>query len=284
MTTAQDLMHAYISIDIQDTVAQLIGKFKKGSTYSAVVFDGKKYLGMVEKHSLANNKGDSQTMKVNNLIKHRSKAQTPFYVPTLASDAELPEICKKMITGDTHALPVLDGKEVLGIVTAEDVALAIAKEYKGITCDKLASKKPLTCTPDDSIAKAVSALNREGIDHLPIADEKNQLLGMVSMSDILNSEELWNSERQHLSKAASHQQGKHTGYQHGEKTSLSSLPVKNFMTKKSTCCTNPEETIPNIVKKMQQEKVCSIILVKNNQPVGILTLKDILKDYAKPRR
>jgi predicted transcriptional regulator len=39
--------------------------------------------------------------------------------------------------------------------------------------------------------------------------------------------------------------------------------------------------VPDAVKIMEENEVCSIVLVKNNKAVGIFTMKALLMDYAK---
>ncbi len=283
MTTAAELLSKnYARIGLDDTVAKLLGALKTSGHSAALVFDGTKYAGVVEKHFLANSHIDANTMKVKNAAEKRSKGKTPFYVPTLSPEDDFSKMAKAFTSAGTNMLPVIDKKKgVLGVVRANDLVVALNREYKGVACSKLASMKLVTCGPEDSVGKAILLISKAGIDHLPVVDKTGALLGMVGMSDILGNNQLWNAPSMRISSAASHQGGKRTGYSGGEKTSLLSLPVKNFMSKKNNCCTKSETTIPNAVEQMCAEGVSSIVLVKNDKAVGILTVRDVLKDYAK---
>lgn len=283
MTTAQDLLSKnYARIGLDDTVAKLLGALKTSRQSSALVFDGTKYAGVIEKHFLANSRIDVNTMKVKNAAEKRSKGKTPFFVPTLAPEDDLLKVTKLLVSAGTNILPVLDKKKnVLGVVRASDVLLEINREYKGVACSKLATMKLVSCGPEDSVGKAILLIGKTGVDHVPVVDKNGVLLGMLGMTDILGNEQLWNADAQRTPQAANHQGGKRTGYGGGEKTSLLSLPVKNFMSKKNNCCTKPDTTVPNAVEQMCSEGVCSIVLVKNDKAVGIMTVRDVLKDYAK---
>lgn len=281
MTTAQDIMSTdYISIDINKTISELIGAFKKQKQHYALVFDGKKYLGTIAKRFLLTSRIDPAKMKIHNIIKKRSKSKTPFFVPTLQLDTDIKKICKLMATSDSHLLPVIEKDKVLGVVHSYDVVKEIADEYSKMNCEEF-SRTPITIRPEDGIDTALNVLSREGIDHLPIVDAQNRLMGMVSMTDLINMPNLWSISSQKISQAASHQGGKHTGYSHGEKTKMSNLPIKNCMSTKKICCTPPETKVPAAIKIMEENGVCNIILVKYDKPVGIMTIKDILVDYAK---
>lgn len=282
MTTAQDLMRTdYVSIDINDTISQMLGKLNKAKQHSAVVFDGKKYLGVIARRYLLTSRIDPKKMKVANILKKRSKSKTPFYVPILKPETDIKEICRLMAAADTHMLPILQKDKLLGIVSSHDVVQEIAKAYKGLKCDELSNAELITAKENDPIGKVIGVFSYKDIDHLPIVDDQNKLTGMVAVSDLLENPQFWGTSSQKIPRAASHQEGKKTGYQHGQFTSMINLPIKNCMSRKSICCTSPDTKIPEAIKIMEENNVCNIILVKYDKPVGILTIKDILVDYAK---
>lgn len=280
MTTAQDLMRKdYVSIDINDTVSVLLGALKKAKEHCALVFDGKEYLGTVAKRFLLSSRIDPSTMKVGNITKKRSKSKTEFFVPELSTDTDIKEICKLMAGTDSHVLPVLEKGKVIGVVQASDVMHEIAREYAKTACQEF-SPKLITAEESDGIDTAIRILSRENIDHLPIVDKNNMVTGMVAMSDLLDNPNFWGVGSQKISQAASHQ-GKHTGYGQGEKTKMANLPIRNLLSRKQLCCTTPETKVPDAVKLMEENEVCSIVLVKNKKAVGIFTMKALLMDYAK---
>jgi len=283
MVTAKDLLRTdYVSVDVNDSISKLLGRLKLKKQHSAVVFDGKKYLGIIARRFLLISRINPKQMKVRNIIKHRSKARTPFFVPKLAPDTDLRKMAKLFATADTHMLPVIQKGKLIGIVSSHDLLKEVAKDYSGLACDELASMKAETATANDEIGKVMKIFNRKNIDHLPVVDKEGKLEGMITLSDLLMNPEFWGpTSGQHLSRAASHQKGKRSGYDGGEKTGMISLPVKNCMSRKTLCCTPPSTSIPEAVKMMDKNDVCNIILVKYNKPVGILTIKDLLKDYAK---
>lgn len=281
MTTAQDLISTdYVSVDVNDTVSVLLGALKKAREHCALVFDGKKYLGTVAKRFLLSSRIDPSAMKVGNIIKKRSKSKTEFFVPELAPDTDIKEICKFMSGTDSHVLPVLEKGKVIGVVQASDVVHEISREYAKTACEEF-SPKLITASMDDGIDAAIRILSREGIDHLPIVDKDNTVVGMVAMSDLLDNPNFWGVSSQKISQAASHQQGKHTGYGHGEKTKMANLPIRNLLSRKQICCTGPETKVPMAVELMEEAGVCSIVLVKNKKAFGIFTMKDLLNDYSK---
>ena len=282
MTTAQDLLKTnYVSVDINDTIASLLGKFTKAKQHFALVFDKNEYMGVVERRFLLTSRINVSEMKVKNVVKKRSKSKTPFYVPELSLLDDAKKICKLMNAADTHALPVLEKGKVVGVVRAWDLVQALASEYKKVTCEQLACLELVTVKENDSISTVINRISKHGIDHIPVVDASGKTVGMIALSDLLENPRIWGAEGQHVPKGASRQPGKRSGYQHGEKTSNMDLPIKNIMSKVNVCCTAPSASIRSAVKLMADGGVCSIILMRNSKAVGILTMKDILADYSK---
>ena len=112
---AKDLMTTnFVSLDIKNTVSEYIGKISSIKKSFALVFDGKKYLGVVSKSWLLSSRIDPSKMKLSNIIKHRSKKKTSFSVPKLSLNHEFKEICRLMVTSDVKVLPVFDKEKVVG--------------------------------------------------------------------------------------------------------------------------------------------------------------------------
>ena len=282
MVTAKELMRKdYVSIDVKDTISHMLGRMKKAKVHSAVVFDGKKYKGIAAKRFLLTSRIQPDKMKVGNITKKRSKSKITFFVPTLKLGTDIKEICRLMAAADTHMLPVIDKNKVVGVVSAHELVKEISTAYRGLACDELASMNVETASPDDQLMKIIQKMNRGGFDHVPLVDSQGKLTGMIAMADLIEKRQVWNLKAQHISRAASHQKGSRSGYDHGEKENLLNLPARNCMTYKTTCCTAPNTKIPDAIKIMSRNNVCNIVLVKYDKPVGILTIKDILEDYAK---
>ena len=54
-----------------------------------------------------------------------------------------------------------------------------------ISIDELMTRNPLTLGPDDSLEQAGKLMKENRIRHLPIVDEDNMLLGLVTQRDLL---------------------------------------------------------------------------------------------------
>jgi CBS domain-containing protein len=284
---AHELMRTdYIVADIGETVSSLLGQMERHGQCYAAVFEGSTYLGIAAKKWLLSSRVDTATMKLKNLVTHRSKSKTPFFVPKLAPETELKEIARLLTTADIHALPVIvtEGKKekVAGIVHSADVIRELRTFYSRVRADELASMKLTTVSQDEELGKAMNLMSRQNIGRVVVVNDANKLIGILSLTDVLLDVHAFPRNKMRMPKAASHQKGKHTGFGTGEKDNILKLPVHNIITHVPNCCTAaPTDSVATVIDKMADEDVSSVILVKGDTPVGIITIKDILEDFGK---
>ncbi len=115
-----------------------------------------------------------------------------------------------LIFGKNISVPVCEGKKLVGIVTEDDVLkhfypkasdLMEAKSLDGnfsllqekaatimsIPVSKIMSKRPVTVRDDAPLTKAQALMHEKGVGSLPVIDEDNRLVGLVSKGDVFRS-------------------------------------------------------------------------------------------------
>jgi CBS domain-containing protein len=125
-------------------------------------------------------------------------------VVTVGVDASYREVVALMDRHRVSALPVLDadGRPV-GIVTSADLILkqdpAVREELvpagarahveqvkaAATTAGKLMTTPVLTVRPHHTVAQAVRLLHHFNVKHLPVVDDQDRLVGIVSRGDLL---------------------------------------------------------------------------------------------------
>jgi predicted transcriptional regulator len=286
MVTAGDLMSDdYLSVDVNDTVASFIGKLKSRKHGCALVFDSRKYLGMLTKDWLLTSRIDVDVMKIRNIVKHRSKSKAPFFVPKLIRNSELHDICRLMAAADVGALPVVESEKVLGIVCAADVLREIAQEYANVAVSRLATSSLVMLSEDDEIGYAINLMSKSNIGRLPVINSDNNLVGILSVEDIINKyQTISRCAGVRIPSAASHQGGKRTGFGTGESHDALKLPIRNFIESYGTICKcSKSDSVADAIKLMLKQDVSSILIVDRDSPKGILTVNNILRDYVKSK-
>ena len=107
-------------------------------------------------------------------------------VSTVEPDTTLEEIALLMRNEDVGAVPVLEGNELLGIVTDRDIVVrCIAEgEHPSEMCaDDILTGDIETVHPDTDVKEAAELMSSRQIRRLPVV-ENGRLVGMVSLGDI----------------------------------------------------------------------------------------------------
>jgi len=80
--------------------------------------------------------------------------------------------------------PVVEGTQVVGYIAARDLLFV----QPDATIEQVMSGQLIVADPEMDINDAARVIFRSGIQKLPVVDEKNQLLGIISNSDVIRSQ------------------------------------------------------------------------------------------------
>jgi acetoin utilization protein AcuB len=100
-----------------------------------------------------------------------------------------------MNTNRIRQLPVVEGKRLIGIVTDRDIrsflsgSLLESPEAReralSSAVQEIMTTEPITVSPDDDLQEAVEIMIEEKIGGIPVVDEREGLVGIVTYVDIL---------------------------------------------------------------------------------------------------
>jgi CBS-domain-containing membrane protein len=91
-------------------------------------------------------------------------------------------------------LPVVEAGELVGIVTDRDIRSFLSgslvepearERARAIAVREIMTTEPITLSPDDDLQEAVELLINEKIGGVPVVDETEGLLGIVTYVDVL---------------------------------------------------------------------------------------------------
>lgn len=85
------------------------------------------------------------------------------------------------------AMPVCNGARFLGIVTAADLAAAIAAERGSESIATIMQASTEVLKPDDTVERAATLLAEEAMPLLPVVNADDVLLGIVTRRDVLQA-------------------------------------------------------------------------------------------------
>ena len=114
------------------------------------------------------------------------------HIITVSPEDTLKEALDIMNDQEIRHLPVVNGTELVGILPERDV-LAQAKfndqgtlEVPDTAIGDVMTTSVETCGPDSKIADAATIMVEHKIDCLPVTDSKDNLVGLITSTDLLD--------------------------------------------------------------------------------------------------
>ena len=127
-------------------------------------------------------------------------------VITVSTDTPLPEVWELLNKKHISGIPVIDEKrKLLGYVSKEDILLKMfpsaadleslerdadediddaLEKLKKLKVEKVMSRRVLFTRSDSSIMRALSRMMVRKVRQLPVLDDEDHLVGMISKADI----------------------------------------------------------------------------------------------------
>lgn len=103
------------------------------------------------------------------------------------------EAASVMETEDCGIVPVINNEgQCVGVVTDRDLCLKVILERRDPDKTKLQeimTYNPIICHPDDSLEDVLSKMEKRMVRRIPVVDERNQCIGIISEADIALKEE-----------------------------------------------------------------------------------------------
>ena len=105
---------------------------------------------------------------------------------TVQRDETLQAAAQRMKEMDVGALPVLDGKAVVGMVTDRDITV------RGVAAGMVAQESLVAdvmteelrfCRVDDSVEQVLAEMGDLQVRRLPVLDANNEIVGIVALGD-----------------------------------------------------------------------------------------------------
>lgn len=102
------------------------------------------------------------------------------------------QIAQLMLKEDVGAIPVVDSlesKKLKGIITDRDLALRVVAnglDSRLTPLHNIMMELPLfSCREDQDVEEAIALMEGAHVRRIPVVDEKQQLVGIISSSDII---------------------------------------------------------------------------------------------------
>jgi len=125
------------------------------------------------------------------------------------------------------------------------------------------TKNLVSIKEDASIKEGLKIMAKDNISHLIVKDQEEKLTGVISRIDLLNKMKRLANE---------------TSCKKYTDLELSSAQVKDIMTA-DLLVVKPSDAVEYAVELFLQKQFHCLPVVEDEQPVGIITMFDLLKGY-----
>ena len=105
---------------------------------------------------------------------------------TIVGDAPVSEAARVMATEDVGSLPVVEGDELVGIVTDRDLVVQVVargKDPESVRVMDVYTKELVLASPEDPLDEALRRMASEQVRRLPVVDD-GRLVGILAQADV----------------------------------------------------------------------------------------------------
>ncbi|MDR5672796.1 CBS domain-containing protein [Halalkaliarchaeum sp. AArc-GB] len=106
---------------------------------------------------------------------------------TVTETETVAELFERMFRERHTGYPVVRGGELVGVVTLNDASDIKEVERDAFRIDDIMSTDVATIQPDDDALTALRTMQENGVGRLPVVDEDETLVGLISRTDLMTA-------------------------------------------------------------------------------------------------
>jgi CBS domain-containing protein len=106
---------------------------------------------------------------------------------TVSEKDSIRDVARIMKDQDTGAVPVVDGRRIVGLITDRDIVvrgLAEGKNLENARVNELMTKSVRSVREDASVNEALEMMSNAEIRRITVVNGNDELVGIVSLGDI----------------------------------------------------------------------------------------------------
>ena len=249
-----ELVTKTVTFDAKTPITQIIPALK---TYPSVLLNrGREYYGVVDARTIYRAR-PSLTMS-----KGQSAEKFAVAAPRVTNSTSLDDLVYYFYRTGVKALPFASEGKVTGVLERNTLLkiLLSTDSLKDIRIGEAMTTPVLAISPTSSLSQASAAMRDHKVNRLVVVEGKH-LRGIITNHDIIHK---YTKSGQRLPAM------KTTVY------SPSNVPVSSIMEADALRIDESKSLIEG-VRTLVENKVSSVIVVKRDAPVGILTVTDVLE-------
>jgi CBS domain-containing protein len=112
-------------------------------------------------------------------------------VTSCLPETSLKDVVKTLSNNRLSSLVIVDNEEPIGIITERDMVSILADMLNDVVWDNLSVKHFMTSptytiSSESALHEAVEFSKEKNIRHLPVVNESNKLIGILTQTDMVN--------------------------------------------------------------------------------------------------
>ena len=248
-----------ITVDKDQNLSDALRLLRKNNVSRLPVTNNKQLVGIISERDIADKLGSSkyESMPASRLHISSVMVKDVFTVP---QTMQLDEVARLMLDNGIGSVPVMDGDEMVGIVSKADfVTLAVGIAFDKITVKEIMTKDLVTVSSTERLVHARRLMKEAHVGRVPVVDDE-KLAGMVTSKDLMRA---FIDFRKKVPEK----------YQ---KSQIKEVLVEDIMSHNPTF-TSKDATISEVAKTMMETGYNGLPVVEGSEVVGIITQTDILR-------
>lgn len=182
MKLAKDIMNTnVITLPQNETIAKAVAKMDQYDIKEIpVTNDNGEFVGIISYYDILDSPKIDADAKISTMI---------VKPPTASPQTPISEIARLIINSGIEAVPILENKKVVGIISDYDILNQSLndKRLKSLKISELMRTPPKFLHGDEPISTARRIMRFYNIDRLPVVTEDGRPLGMILSMDILRT-------------------------------------------------------------------------------------------------
>lgn len=264
--TAADVADADpVTANVGQTLSKVRNKMEDHNLRTIPVVDGAVFEGMLGYRQVMEKlRADPSTTKIDPLL-HQS--------PEITEDQNVVELSRLRIDSGRKKFALTDQQGRLeGVIGEEELVQGArdADELQGRSIDEIMTADVITTENDASHETARKLLMDNNISRLPVINDAGELVGVITSNDLFRGM----VPREQMSK----------GDYKSTKDNLSDIPVSEVMRLEDeynrTIIDDEQLSLREAIDRMQENGKLELIIVSDDRPTGIVTMKDFVDFFA----
>ncbi|MFD1513702.1 CBS domain-containing protein [Halomarina rubra] len=256
MDIADIATQEFVEVDADQRLSKVRSLFERENPKGVIVTNDGDYAGVITQQQLLQSHIEDDT-KAGAMVKS---------APKIERDADVRDVARMLVEGDTKVAPVFEAGDLWGIIDADAILHAVIDNLDVLTVDQIYTDNVVSVTEDTHIGRVINLLRENSVSRLPVVNEDGKLTGMVTTHDIVDV------AVRNMDKATQ-------GDRAGDIERILDLPVYDEMSS-PVITIDLEDSVQDAVELMFEYDYAGLVVTPeydDSLVAGILTKTDVLR-------